>query len=229
MGSLYWQLNDCWPVASWSSLDYYGRWKALHYIAKRVYQPFFASVKEERDSVEFWLTNDTREIKESSLIWSVLNSEGETLIKGSRNVRVSPCCSLLAETIDVEEINREKNYLQNIIFFTLEDHNKKIIYRGFRLFDNPKQFQIKDPEILHNITELKTKDSGGYTHKIQISSKNIALYVLIDSDTIDFIASDNYFSMEPGETRDILLKGIKNGEIKDLNELIEVKSLYNLV
>ena len=43
MGSIYWQLNDCWPVASWSSIDYYGRWKALQYYARRFYAPILVS------------------------------------------------------------------------------------------------------------------------------------------------------------------------------------------
>ncbi|MCJ7650249.1 MAG: glycoside hydrolase family 2 protein, partial [Candidatus Lokiarchaeota archaeon] len=69
MGTLYWQLNDCWPVASWSSLDYYGRWKAIHYFAKRFYQNVFASIKEDKDSVEFWVTNDLRERQSFILEW----------------------------------------------------------------------------------------------------------------------------------------------------------------
>ncbi len=229
MGSLYWQLNDCWPVASWASIDYYGRWKALHYIAKRAYQPLFASVKEERENVEFWVTNDYREIKKGILKWRILNSDGDILLDGSKNLQISPCSSVLVEKVDLREINKKNNYLQNIIFFNLENDKNELIFHGFRLFDDPKNFKIKDPKLSYKLTKLKTEEMDDFTHKIQIFSENIALYVLIESETIDFIASDNYFSMEPGETRDIFLKNIKIERSENLGELIEVKSLFDLL
>ena len=51
MGAVYWQINDCWPVISWSSIDYWGRWKALHYYAKRFFAPVMISCEEES-----WMT-----------------------------------------------------------------------------------------------------------------------------------------------------------------------------
>ncbi|GAH14296.1 unnamed protein product, partial [marine sediment metagenome] len=77
MGALYWQLNDCWPVASWSSLDYYVRWKALHYYAKRFYHPIFPSVKEDKKSVEFWVSNDLRTSQKLELEWKIFRSDGK--------------------------------------------------------------------------------------------------------------------------------------------------------
>ncbi|MFX1445026.1 MAG: glycoside hydrolase family 2 protein, partial [Promethearchaeota archaeon] len=113
MGSLYWQLNDCWPVASWSSLDYSGRWKALHYFAKRFYQPLFPSVKVDKQNVEFWITNDLAIQKDFALVWKILDYESNILKKGAYDVKISPCYSLIVGTIDVSDINQEKDKMQN--------------------------------------------------------------------------------------------------------------------
>ena len=67
MGAIYWQLNDCWPVASWSSIDWYGRWKALHYYAKRFFAPFTASIVEKDGSAAVYVLNETREEREGVL------------------------------------------------------------------------------------------------------------------------------------------------------------------
>ena len=116
MGSLYWQLNDCWPVASWSSLDYFVRWKALHYFAKRFYQPIFPSVKE-GNPVEFWITNDLNSSNEVILQWKILNSNGDVLLDGSFNSRILPFSSLKLGNIDVSIINKEPLQKQNNIIF----------------------------------------------------------------------------------------------------------------
>ncbi|MFW9937812.1 MAG: glycoside hydrolase family 2 protein, partial [Candidatus Thorarchaeota archaeon] len=79
MGALFWQLNDCWPVASWSSIDYYGRWKALHYFAKKFYKPLFPSVNESKKKIEFWITNDLKIMCEIILEWKIWNSESKLL------------------------------------------------------------------------------------------------------------------------------------------------------
>jgi beta-mannosidase len=233
MGSLYWQLNDCWPVASWSSLDYFLRWKALHYYTKRFYQPIFPSVEEGTDEIEFWITNDLTTQSELQLDWKILNSEGILLKNGTYDTTVSACYSLKVGTVNVRDINNEKKKMQNhIIFYKLKDKLKgnKIIYHGFRFFDSPKHFKISDPNFSFTY-DGNTNNSVSIT----INSKKIALYVFIDSDEFDFIASDNFFSMEPNETRVIVLKEFKpldsNTEFTDqkVKDSIRIGSLYDLL
>ena len=235
MGALYWQLNDCWPVASWSSIDYYGRWKALHYFAKRFYQPLFASIREEEDKIEFWVSNDLKEPYEITLEWKILSSEGIILIKGSKNFKVDPNNSLKVEMVDINFMNKDKTQKQNnIIFFKLKDQNRqeKIIFHGFHLFNAPKYFSLRDPVLSINSKEINQGDSNQISIELNISTKNIALYVFIESDAIDFVASDNFFSLEPGESRliriiiiSILDNNLSNESIIDS---FKINSLFNL-
>lgn len=241
MGSLYWQLNDCWPVASWSSLDYYGRWKALHYFAKRVYEPFFPSVVEDEDgkSAEFWITNDYKESKKGIINWKILNSDGKCIAKETKSVEVPPCSSLLVKNLNMESlVNSGDDLKQKIAFFSLED-DKGIKCHGFRLFGKPKEFQLNNPNL--TIEFNKAENAAGavaadnFTYHITVNSQKIALYVFIDSDKFDLVVSDNFFSMEPNETRNISLKlhkiSIKNQKVseQEILESLTIRSLFNFI
>ena len=70
-GTLYWQLNDCWPVASWSSLDYFGRWKALLYAARRFYAPLLLSIVDKPTEQDVYITSDLCETWEGCVRWSL--------------------------------------------------------------------------------------------------------------------------------------------------------------
>ena len=78
-GTLYWQLNDCWPVASWSSLDYFGRWKALHYAARRFYAPLMLSIEDKPPVHGIYLSSDLRDGWEGSVRWSLETLSGDVL------------------------------------------------------------------------------------------------------------------------------------------------------
>jgi beta-mannosidase len=237
MGALYWQLNDCWPVASWSSLDYYGRWKALHYFAKRFYQPLYASIKEEQDYVEFWVTNDLKESCEIELEWKLLNSEGEILLKSVNSSTISPCCSLKLKTLDVSMINKEQSSLQNhIIFYKLSQSGKgsQLIHRGFRLFDAPKFFKLKDPEITSSWEDLPEGRNTNTGFRLNLKTKYIALYVFLTSDLVDIIASDNFFPMDPDETYNIDIEVLRNTDDntdyskKEILDSFKIRSLFDI-
>jgi beta-mannosidase len=237
MGALYWQLNDCWPVASWSSLDYYGRWKALHYFAKRFFQPLYASVKEERDQVEFWITNDLKKPCEIKLEWKILNSEGKLLANEDYSSTILPCSSLKLRTVDLSTIIKDQSSLQNsIIFYKLNQTGKKLdlIHRGFRLFDAPKFFKLKDPQITHHTKNMIGEGKSIRCFQINLKSKEIALYVFITSDLVDFIASDNYFSMDPDEIYIIdveITKTIhpkKEYSNQEIVDSFKIRSLYDV-
>ncbi len=237
MGSLYWQLNDCWPVASWSSVDYYGRWKALHYFSKRFFSSLFPYVEEKKNQVKFGVVNDGPHSEDLIFIWKIMNSNGIILLKGKEITKIDGLESKELTIIDVSEINKTKKMRKNnIIFYKLQKAStKKIIYRGGRLFENPKDFNLKDPEISYTIEPLESNLDNLKKLKLQIKTKHISLYTYIISDLIDFIASDNYFSLEPLETREIIIKIIKkksNEKSISLEEILEsfnVGSLYDLI
>ncbi|MCK5344272.1 MAG: glycoside hydrolase family 2 protein, partial [Candidatus Heimdallarchaeota archaeon] len=187
MGALYWQLNDCWPVASWSSLDYFGRWKALHYFAKRVYQPFFPSVAEDKHerSVEFWITNDYKESKKGILNWKIYNSDGKCIAERTKSVDVPPCSSLLIENLNMENLITSGDDLkQKIVFFSLEV-DKGIKNYGFRLFGKPKEFRLNNPNLTFELEKSDNSAVDYVTYRLAVNSQNIALYIFIDSDRFD--------------------------------------------
>ena len=233
MGSLYWQLNDCWQVASWASLDYYCRWKALHYYAKRFYNPIFPSVKESKKIVEFWLTNALRTSINGMFEWKILNSDGKMIMNGNKNTTILPCSSKKIDLADVSSINKDKGMMKkNIIFYSFTKDSMS--YRGFRLFDAPKYFPLKNPDISHSIETVDRTNMEKTSYKLTIKAKQIALYVHVESNAVDFVASDNYFALEPGESRVISLRienYPKSGENISEQELIksfQVKSLFDL-
>ncbi|MHA1679530.1 MAG: glycosyl hydrolase 2 galactose-binding domain-containing protein [Promethearchaeota archaeon] len=114
MGALYWQLNDCWPVASWSSLDYSkklaenhgipGRWKTLHYFAKRFYSPVIASIAEGYSVCEIHGVNALPVEKRVSLHWVVLAVDGKIEMQGEKNITLNPTSSTIMESVDVSAL-----------------------------------------------------------------------------------------------------------------------------
>jgi beta-mannosidase len=238
MGALYWQLNDCWPVASWSSLDYYGRWKALHYFAKRFYQPLFASVREDPQNIDFWVTNDLKKSCEVLLEWRLLNSEGNVIFEGAETSTISPCCALKLTRVDISEIIKDQSSIKDtVIFYKLyqKGRENQLVHRGFRLFDAPKFFKLHDPEIVDNWEDIPRDGDSNQLFRLNLKAKKIALYVNISSDLVDFIASDNYFSMEPNEkyTIDIeVLRAVKNNTKYSKHEIIDsfkIRSLFDII
>jgi len=226
MGSLYWQLNDCWPVASWASLDYYGRWKALHYMVKRVYQPLFASVEESRKEVKFHVTNDYRQSQTCTLKWAIINSDDFKHLEGKNQLTVPACSSLEVESVNVKNINKKReDWKKNIVFIRLLNDEGEVIYRGFRLFMDPKFFPLKDPKLSFSVKKLNEE----LLYEMTVTSEEIALYIHVESDKYDFIASDNYFSLDKDESCKITLKLLKEPEKKEFAFSLKLFSLYDLM
>ncbi|NHJ21569.1 MAG: glycoside hydrolase family 2 protein [Candidatus Lokiarchaeota archaeon] len=227
MGSLYWQLNDCWPVASWSSLDYSNRWKALHYFAKRFYQPLFASVNESKKDAELWVTNDYKIQRNVRLEWKILDYRSSLLKSGEKQLIINPCTSLLVDKIDYEDIVKRSEQIILINLFDTEHGD--LIYQNFRLLDAPKRFPLKNPSLT-----WECHKSADFEYEIEISSKELALYVFIDSDKFDLIASDNFFVLEPNNSKTIVLKELNFVYSSEPYPLVNktdfiVKSLYDLI
>ncbi|PPA69142.1 glycoside hydrolase family 2 [Jeotgalibacillus proteolyticus] len=224
MGSLYWQLNDCWPVASWSSIDYYGRWKALHYFARKFYAPLLLSVREEGENVEIHVTNDTREAVSAEIEWKLKKNNGEEITGGRISRQVSSLsaerCDTLSFLKNVSATQKRQTYLECSLKV-----NDKVISNVTHLFVKPKHFTFIDPEIQAAVSE--TQDA----FEIVLSSQSYAKFVELDMTDNDCVFSDNFVDLSPD--RKVTIIAEKNSINKEVTlntfkEQLNIRSIYDM-
>ena len=212
MGAVYWQLNDCWPVISWSSIDYTGRWKALHYYAKRFFAPVMISCQEEswltqeanmnrqhfqfEKSIHLNVTNETLKDREILVKWYVRNAAAEILREEHAKIQVPALESVWLPKAELPEIDV---FTQYVSFEAWE--NGKCISEGTVIFSYPKYFRYENPE-------LSCKVEG---NQITVSSPVYAKSVEILNEQEDLVLSDNYFDLN-GDSRTVeILRGKPEG------------------
>jgi beta-mannosidase len=200
MGTLYWQLNDCWPVTSWSSLDYYGNWKAFHYQAKRSFENLLLSVAEKNNGYEVFLVNDTFENYSGKLELELFSFDGKLLWNTSKEITIKENSST-----NVHEI--PKVYLKS---FDLKQTVLKVKFNEVQsqyFFVKPKDLKLQKPNI-------EIKMINDFT--VEISSDVLAKNVFLSSENEVFF-EDNYFDLLPNEKRVIKLsKAMKEIKVKSL-------------
>ena len=212
MGAVYWQLIDCWPVISWSSIDYTGRWKALHYYAKRFFAPVMISCQEEswltqeanmnrqhfqfEKSIHLNVTNETLKDREILVKWYVRNAAAEILREEHAKIQVPALESVWLPKAELPEIDV---FTQYVSFEAWE--NGECVSGGTVIFSYPKYFRYEKPE-------LTCKVEG---NQITVSSPVYAKSVEILNEQEDLVLSDNYFDLN-GDSRTVeILRGKPEG------------------
>lgn len=224
MGSIYWQLNDCWPVASWSSIDYYGRWKALHYYAKRFYAPVLISAEDDGTRVTIYITNDTRESIKGVIEWRLGDNKSGTINSGRSDIVVASLKAKKCMKLDFKDMINGDNIREVYLEFFLKINGKCAGY-GTVLFIKPKHFNLVNPEIEAAISE----DDRAFI--INLESKAFAKSVEIDLGEADCRFSDNYFDLPGGYKKIITMeKQYLKPEIglKEVKRQLKIRSLYDI-
>ena len=194
MGSLYWQINDCWPVASWSSIDYFGRWKALHYTARRIFAPVIVSAVVKEKAAQFYIVSDRLEPIPATLEIVVLDFNGKEISRHSQPITVAANTSELHLTLTKEQLARGQDEAQLVIVSRLKD-KRGIIAEDLKYFHLPKDLKLSLPEIATKIARSK----DGYS--IELSCRSLARSVMLSCGDDEGFFSDNHFDLLPGETR----------------------------
>lgn len=196
MGSIYWQLNDCWPVASWSSIDYFGRWKALHYYAKRFYAPILIAPHFEEGAYQFYVVSDEDEPTEATLQVKLLDFSGKLLLKFEREILIRPHKSASYYSLAKADIPESIDPGETLLYCSLEKDGKSISENAF-YFELPKNQKLVPPGI--NV-EFKKEKSG---FSIILSSDRLARSVILKADQIEGQFQDNFFDLFAGQKRQI--------------------------
>lgn len=217
MGSLYWQIDDCWPVASWSSIDYYGNWKALHYYVKREYKTYLISTQSEGDSLNFYIISDSLKNINADFVVKLIDFNGNVFYSKSIPVNVKSNSSVNYLQLDK---NGFKNLDESKMVLTTEliSGGRSLASNSFS-FKEPKDLELEKP----NIKITAAKNSTGY--KLQLSTNKYAKDVYLNLNNTEGFFTDNYFDLMPGEVKIIELKTAK--EINDIERKIKIISLID--
>lgn len=194
MGTLYWQLNDTWPVASWSSLDYGGSWKALHYAARRFFQPVTVSAVPSSDgkNVRFSSVNDTAEEVEIDMNIFALSTDGSrTPLKSARG-NCGPDAAHVVTEIDLACVPAGALLSWNFIA------SNGMTGEGHHVVDTYKALDLLPSCLSHSVRAL---DNGDF--EIEVTASGLALFVMIEADG-EGRFSDNLFDLAAGETRRVV-------------------------
>jgi len=218
MGTLYWQINDCWPVASWSSIDHYQNWKALHYFAKKAYSNLIISANNVRDSLEVYLISDELNDIKGTIKLTAYELDGKEISNFSSeiNVEANSCNKYLK--VPIKQIIKN-SAVRNIYVSLKFISDEKELFSQIYYFVDPGELKLSNPELEYTLS----KDEKGVT--IEISAKRLAKNVWLNIADQDLFLSDNYFDVLPGTKKKIY---VKNGIGPDiLKEKLNVVSLID--
>lgn len=196
MGSLYWQLNDCWPVASWSGIDYYGRWKAMHYKVKEACKNQIIYAVIEDNELKVYGINDLPEKVPAILRLNLARFDGESLWNRPVNVVLPANSAALIYSMSFSKL--PVKYAESELFLTvLLTKGLTTLDREILFFTTPKMLKLPDPEI-----KTRVSDKGDHL-VIEISSDKFCKSLMLSSEDDEARFSDNFFDLLPGEVRRI--------------------------
>ena len=196
MGTLYWQFNDCWPSVSWSSRDYYGNWKALHYAAKLAYEDLLISTVQSEDSLFIYVVNDSKYYAKCDLLINHVDYDGNDLKQTTSSSTYDGFSSQLLKSIPLADYY-SNDTIENKSYIDIKllvDH--KIKSRKIHHFVDPKDMNLSHSKITHVIN----KDSLGY--EIQLLSDVFVKDLMIEC-TYEGRFDDNYFDLPANEPKRI--------------------------
>lgn len=222
MGAIIWQLNDIWPVASWASIDYYGRWKALHYAAKRFFAPVMISAEEEGElsqnpkineyhpaplekSFRLNVCNETLRDVTGEVVWALRAPDGEIVRQNQQTLTIPAMSAKWLDKVDCADASLTGHYVS--FAFVVDD---VALSEGTCIFCAPKHFEFVDPRL--------TLETRGDT--LVVTSHAYAKQVWLESEDADLLLDDNAFDMNPGTKVVRVVKGTA--------EKVRVRSVWDL-
>ncbi|MBC7888450.1 MAG: glycoside hydrolase family 2 protein [Ferruginibacter sp.] len=214
MGTLFWQMDDCWPVASWSSMDYYGRWKAQQYMAKRAYADFCISPVKENDSIKIFAVSDLYKKLKAIVQVSLVGFDGRVLKKISKEVAIPENSSTMVYALKEEQWVSATNRKNVVLKMKLIIDNVEVAENKY-YFEKPKDLEL--PAV-----KISIKQTGANT--IELLSDKMARSVWLFLPGTDNAFSDNYFDLLPGEKKQLQ---VKSNNLKKIMGNIRIKTLVD--
>jgi beta-mannosidase len=218
MGSLYWQLDDCWPVASWSSVDYFGRWKALQYYARRFYSPVLLSPHVEDGQVKLYVVNDRTEPLRAVLRVRLLDFDGHVITETTDNVEVSPLSSKVYRSLPAAALLGGQNPSKVFLHCELLGEGRSLSTNT--LFFRPfKDLQLPAP----NVSTAFARTRG--LTSVLLSTDRLARGVYLSAEGLEGSFADNFFDLLPGRKVTVEFRARRPVSADELRKRLRVRTL----
>lgn len=211
MGTVYWQMNDCWPVASWASMDYFGRWKAAQYYVKRSYQDVITSVVEKDNKVDIFVVSDKFNSIKGHIKLRLISFEGKLLHEECKQITIGSNSSERMISLDRDDLLKDYSLQKTLLSVQLWSE-ESLLDEKQHYFSSIKEIELKKPTI--SVEQLE--DS-----KISLRTDYLAKQVYLSTEE-EALLSDNYFDLVPGEAKIVKLN---QSNLKD----ITIRSMYDYV
>jgi len=224
MGTLYWQLNDVWPVASWASIDYHGRWKALHYMARHFFAPVLVSGLEDAEAgtVEVHVTSDRLKAASGTLSWVATDAAGRKLLDGSKAVRTPVNGDRKATTLRLASLLKEKGPRDLIVWLELKVEGEPLS-TNMVTFGRPKHIELaKDPGLT-----VKARANQDGSFRVSLKVKRPALWCWLELEGADARYSDNFVHLRPGRAVTVTVTPAGPMAAKAFERKLKVRSLVD--
>ena len=215
MGTLYWQLNDCWPVASWSGIDYYGNWKALQYRVRKSYSEILISPFVRDGRLHISVVSDVQKPAIAILRMNFMRFDGEPILQAEVGFNIDPHRSVECFGARLENLLGGNDPRDIVLEMELVCGGEVVTTRLF-YFVPPKELALEKP----SVTVSTERKENGYD--ILLSTDTLAKNVFLD---LGGTLSDNYFDLLPG--RVMRVSFVPNGDELDNIEQFRVISLYD--
>ncbi|WP_299075307.1 glycoside hydrolase family 2 protein [uncultured Paraglaciecola sp.] len=191
MGTLYWQFNDCWPVASWSSIDYFGRWKAMHYQAKRSFEHKAVFIEQKQQDLIVSLVSDAPSADELDLELKLINFAGDILWGDTMSVGSVPNSCMLLSHLKINDLLQQYDQQQVVLVANLRSKDAALLSQALHYFDQTKALKLKPAKIA-----IASRILAGKI-ELKLSSDTLVrqLYLSIEGVVGNF--SDNFFDLLP--------------------------------
>jgi beta-mannosidase len=219
-GTLYWQLNDCWPVASWSSLDYFGRWKALHYAARRFYAPLLLSIEDDPPRQGVYVTNDRLETWEGHMRWSLETLNGKTLLSGEETIEAAPLTTTHVKSFDLADQIAGDNWRNLIFIAELWQHDSREALQA-AFFAPTKHLCLADPALK---ATCRIVDNHLY---INVTARSLARLVELSFDGADVVFSDNYFDLPAARSVTVSCTLPPGWDLAQAEAALQIRSVFD--
>jgi beta-mannosidase len=219
-GALYWQLNDCWPVASWSSIDYFGRWKALHYAARRFYAPVLLSAEDRDTEVALSVTNDRATPWEGTVRWSIETLDGVVIDGREVKITAPALRALQVCTLDLSGLVTDDRRREVVLVYELWRSGERLSL-GIVPFVPCKHLALRDPGIRCSVSQA----SEGC--EIELTAENLARFVWLDLPGKDIVFSDNYFDVPAGRSSRVSMTSPAGLPADEVRAALRVRSLID--